>query len=102
MKGKKIKKLINKLSAECSDVVLFLHAKDEHQFTMAGHCTTKNFLPEIAIQAIKMHSEREEIDPVFILLNIITSMVDQGDIDREQFKKSCQFFTNIDNAIKTN
>lgn len=79
MKGKKIKKLINKLSAECSDVVLFLHAKDEHQFTMAGHCTTKNFLP-----------------------NIITSMVDQGDIDREQFKKSCQFFTNIDKAIKTN
>ena len=53
MKGKKIKKLINKLSAEYSDVVLFLHAKDEHQFTMTGHCTTKNFLPEIAIQAIK-------------------------------------------------
>lgn len=102
MKDKKIKKLVDKLSDEYADVVLFLHAEDEHQFTMAGHCTTKNFLPEIAIQAIKMHSEREEIDPVFILMNIITSMADKGDIDREQLIKSCQFFTNIDKAIKTN
>lgn len=102
MKDKKIKRLVDKLSAEYSDVTLFLHENDNNQLTMAGHCTTNSFLPEIAIRCILMHAEQEEIEPAIILMNIICSMADKGDIDREQFKNMCPFFLNIDKAIKEN
>lgn len=100
MKGKKIKMLVKKLESEYSDVTLCLYDKDSGQFTMAGHCTTKGFLADMAIRCILIHSENEEVDPSVMLMHIICYMVDRGDIDMERFKNLFPFFLNIDKAVK--
>ncbi|WP_407388925.1 hypothetical protein [Allisonella histaminiformans] len=100
MKNQKIKRLVKKLESEYSDVTLCLYDKDSGQFTMAGHCTTKGFLADMAIRCILIHSENEEVDPSVILMNIICSMADRGDIDRDKFKSLCSFFLTLDKAVK--
>lgn len=100
MKDKKIQKLVDKLSDEYSDVTLFLHDRRNGKTTMAGHCTTPTFLRGVAIRCILQQAEIEEIDPSVTLMDIICSMADKGDIDREQFKNLCPFFLNIDKAVK--
>ena len=100
MKNQKIKKLVKKLESEYSNVTLCLYDKDSGQFTMAGHCTTKGFLADMAIRCILIHSENEEVDPSVMLMHIICYMVDRGDIDMERFKNLCPFFLNIDKAVK--
>lgn len=102
MKDKKIKRLVKKLEDEYSDVTLCLYDKDSGQFTMAGHCTTNRFLAEVAVRCILMQSENEEVKPAVILMNIICSMADRGDIDREKFKSLCSFFLTLDKAVKEN
>lgn len=102
MKDKKIKRLVKKLEDEYSDVTLCLYDKESGQFTMAGHCTTNGFLFELAVRCVLIHSENEEERPEITLMNIICSMADNGDIDREQFKNLCPFFLNIDKAVKEN
>ena len=102
MKDQKIKRLVKKLESEYSDVTLCLYDKDSGQFTMAGHCTTKGFLADMAIWCILMQSENEEVKPEVTLMKIICSMTDRGDIDMERFKNLCPFFLNIDKAVKEN
>lgn len=100
MKNQKIKRLVKKLESEYSDVTLCLYDNESGQFTMAGHCTTKGFLADMAIRCILIHSENEEVDPSVMLMHIICYMVDRGDIDMERFKNLCPFFLNIDKAVK--
>lgn len=102
MKDNKIKRLVKKLEDEYDDVTLCLYDKGSGQFTMAGHCTTKRFLAEVAVRCILMQSENEEVDPSVMLMHIICYMVDRGDIDMERFKNLCPFFLNIDKAVKEN
>ena len=100
MKDKKIKRLVKRLESEYSDVTLCLYDKDSGQVTMDGHCTNKGFLAEMAVRCILMHSENEEINPSVTLMDIICSMADKGDIDREQFKNLCPFFLTVDKEVK--
>lgn len=102
MKDKKIQKLVDKLSNEYSDVVLFLYDKDRGQTTMAVHCTTQDVLPEIAARCILQQAESDEIDPSVILMSIICGMVENGALDIEKFKQMCPFFIETDTEIKEN
>lgn len=102
MKDKKIKKLVDKLEGEYSDVTLCLYDKDSGQFTMSEHCTTNGFLAEMAVRCILMQSENEEVKPAVTLMKIICSMADRGDIDRDKFKSLCSFFLTLDKEVKEN
>ena len=100
MKDKKIQKLVDKLSGDYSDVTLFLHDRENGETTMAGHCTTPTFLLGIAIRCILQQAEIEEIDTSVILMSVISSMADNGDLDIEKFKQMCPFFLDAEIAVK--